>query len=75
MDPSDNLVTLRGTVSPGVEAGCTILTAGDRVYELQGPAVANLRHGAVAVHGYTVEGLMTICQQGTPFRVLEVLPE
>jgi hypothetical protein len=72
VDPSEKLVTLRGTVSSGVEAGCTILTAGDTVYELQGPAVANLRSGTVVVHGYTVEGMMTTCQQGTPFRVLEV---
>jgi hypothetical protein len=72
MDPSAKIVTLHGSVSPGVEAGCTILTAGDKVYELQGPAVATLRTGAVVVRGYEVEGLMTICQQGTPFRVLEI---
>jgi multidrug efflux pump subunit AcrA (membrane-fusion protein) len=72
VNPSEKLMTLRGTVSPGVEAGCTILTAGDKVYELQGPVVAGLRPGAVVVHGYAIEGMMTICQQGTPFRVLEV---
>jgi hypothetical protein len=71
VDPSEKLVTLRGTMSAGVETGCTILTADDRVYELQGSVVASLRPGPVVVHGYTLEGMMTTCQQGTPFRVVE----
>jgi hypothetical protein len=70
--PSRPMTTLRGTVGPGVEGGCTILTAGDRVYELLGAPVKGLRPGSVTVVGYVAEGVMTFCQQGTPFRVVEV---
>jgi hypothetical protein len=65
------LMTLTGEVSAGVEAGCTILTAGDRVYELQGGAVRELS-GTVTVTGHVLHNVMTICQQGTPFRVVDV---
>jgi hypothetical protein len=65
------LMTLTGEVGAGIEAGCTILTAGDKVYELQGTAVKSLR-GTVTVTGHVLHNVMTICQQGTPFRVTEV---
>jgi hypothetical protein len=66
---------LRGTVGPGVEAGCTILTAGDKVYELQGTVARSLRPGTVTVKGYVLHGVLTFCQQGTPFHVVEVHTE
>jgi hypothetical protein len=67
----EKLMTLTGTVGEGVEAGCTILTSGDQVYELQGSGVGSLR-GTVTVTGHVLDNVMTICQQGTPFRVVEV---
>jgi hypothetical protein len=70
-DPTEKLMTLTGTVGEGVEAGCTILTSGDQVYELQGSGVGSLR-GTVTVTGHVLHNVMTICQQGTPFRVVEV---
>jgi hypothetical protein len=71
--PAPPLVTLTGTVGPGVEAGCLVLTAGDRVYSLQGgPEVRALTTGTVTVHGYELKGVLSICQQGTPFRVVRL---
>jgi hypothetical protein len=67
----EKLMTLTGTVGEGVEAGCTILTAGDQVYELQGANIRSLK-GTVTVTGHVLHNVMTICQQGTPFRVVEV---
>jgi hypothetical protein len=64
-------MTLTGEVGPGVETGCTILTSGDQVYELQGTGVSSLS-GTVTVKGHVLHGVLTICQQGTPFRVVEV---
>jgi hypothetical protein len=68
---SEKLMTLTGEVGEGVEAGCTILTSGDRVYELQGSGVRSLS-GTVTVTGHVLHNVMSICQQGTPFRVVEV---
>jgi hypothetical protein len=73
-DPSGTgpTMTLHGTVGAGVEAGCTVLTSGDRVYELMGNDVRGLHGRTVTVQGYVVKGMLTICQQGTPFRVVQV---
>jgi hypothetical protein len=68
---SEKLMTLTGEVGEGVEAGCTILTSGDQVYELQGSGVKSLS-GTVTVTGHVLHNVMSICQQGTPFRVVEV---
>ncbi|MEY7973062.1 hypothetical protein AB8O38_13795 [Saccharomonospora xinjiangensis] len=62
-------VTLRGTVSRGVEPNCLVLTAGGREYLLLegGPEV---RPGAeVVVHGTLRPGMATTCMQGTPLVV------
>jgi hypothetical protein len=73
--PARKVITLQGTVGAGVESGCTILTAGDTVYELQGTVARSLRPGTVTVTGYVLHGVLTFCQQGTPFHVVEVQPE
>jgi hypothetical protein len=65
-------LTLTGPVTDGVEAGCTIMTSGDTLYELQGDEVRSLQGRTVTVRGHVLEGMMTFCQQGTPFQVVEV---
>jgi hypothetical protein len=69
---SREMTTLSGTLTEGVEAGCTLLTAGGKVYQLVGADVRRLRPGPVTVRGYVAEGLLSYCQQGTPFRVVAV---
>jgi len=54
--------TLRGTVSPGVEAGCLLLTTDRGVFQLLGPALAQLRPG------------MTVEVDGAPDDQLETVP-
>ena len=67
------LTTLRGTVSPGVERGCLLLTTDRGVFQLLGPARAHLRPGmTVEVDGAPDDQLLTTCQQGTPFLVTTV---
>lgn len=65
-------VELRGTVESGVEAGCLILTTGGKTYNLLGGDRSVVKAGAkVVVRGTEEPDTMTICQQGTPFRVTE----
>lgn len=68
LDPG--VKTVRGTVSGGVEAGCTLLTAPGEQYLLLGadPAIA-VAGAEVEVTGKADPGAMTTCQQGTPFHV------
>ncbi|MHB1472357.1 MAG: hypothetical protein ACYCV4_01810 [Dermatophilaceae bacterium] len=66
-------VRVRGTVSDGVEPGCTLLTSKGAVYLLI------WRHGTlvtgqeVEVEGTVQPDLITTCQQGTPLVVERVL--
>lgn len=71
------LVTVRGTVSKGVEAGCLVLAPeGDTS---GGPLLLignteSLRDGdTVTLRGARMDDMVTTCQQGLPFRVEEVL--
>lgn len=63
-------MTVRGTVTAGVEAGCLILDTGTTQYLLLGadPAIA-VAGAEVEVTGRAEPGAMTTCQQGTPFQV------
>jgi hypothetical protein len=63
-------ITVRGTVSTGVESGCLVLDTGTAQYLLLGadPAIA-VAGAVVEVSGRTEPGAMTTCQQGTPFQV------
>ena len=64
--PSTGAVTVSGTITAGVEAGCLLL---DRYLLVGGPGEV-LRAGArVTVTGRVQPDLMTTCQQGTPFVV------
>lgn len=75
--PSGSVQTLTGTVSPGVESGCLMLTVtrGQRgPWQLVG-STAGLTPGAqVTVRGRPAPDLATRCQQGTPFVVEAVEP-
>ncbi len=66
-------MTIRGTIEPGVEAGCLILTTSHGVYLLVGPQTAGLTAGmTVEVKGAPDDTVATACQQGIPFIVTEV---
>ncbi|SRR6266511_2280192 len=68
----EGTVELRGTVESGVEAGCLILRTGGKTYSLIGGDRDVVKAGAsVVVRGTEEPGMMTICQQGTPFKVAE----
>lgn len=63
-------MTLTGTISSGVESGCVLLEQDGTTYNLVGGDREVLAEGAeVEVTGSVDEGLMTTCQQGTPFAV------
>ncbi|MGH3736522.1 MAG: hypothetical protein ACRDT6_13035 [Micromonosporaceae bacterium] len=65
-------VELRGTVESGVEHGCLIMTVGGKTYTLVGGDREVVKAGAdVVVRGVEDPDIMTICQQGVPFRVTE----
>lgn len=64
-------MTITGTVAAGVEANCVLLNG----YLLLGGPRDLLRDGAkVTVTGRPQPGLMTTCQQGTPFAVDSAQP-
>ncbi|WP_030486724.1 hypothetical protein [Micromonospora chokoriensis] len=64
--PGVGATTLSGTVQSGVEPGCVLLDG----YLLLGGSPEVLTPGArVEVTGRVEPGMMTTCQQGTPFVV------
>ncbi|GAA4713815.1 hypothetical protein [Phytohabitans rumicis] len=66
-------MTLTGQVAEGVESGCRLL---NNYLLLPGPGINrdSFAVGAtVTVRGRVEQGMMTTCQQGTPFVVSEVL--
>jgi hypothetical protein len=70
-------VTLKGAVQAGVEGGCVVLKTSDKLYLLVGGDRDQLQKSIgtnVSVTGQVVVGMMTTCQQGTPFRVTHIQP-
>lgn len=66
-------ITIIGTPTEGVETGCVVMQSGDTLYLLLGGDKTLLMSGRpVAVTGRPNPGLMTTCQQGTPFQVTAV---
>jgi len=61
--------TLSGTITAGVEPGCLLLD--DHLLLIEDPTLkAAAKAGAsVTVTGHAEQGMMTTCQQGTPFVV------
>jgi hypothetical protein len=71
------LVTLTGTLQDGVEPNCTLLNTPGKQYLLVGvkrAALPSTAGATVTVIGTPDPGLVTTCQQGTPFRVSSVQP-
>jgi hypothetical protein len=73
--PSGAGITITGTPTEGVENGCIVMQSGDKLYLLLGgdPSIL-MSGGPVVVTGTPNPGLMTTCQQGTPFQVTAVRP-
>jgi hypothetical protein len=68
-------VTLTGTVEEGVELNCLIMRAQGKVYQLMGGDRNVVKAGAtVWVRGRVNKGVVSYCQQGEPFQVLEARP-
>jgi hypothetical protein len=67
--PPSGAQTLTGTIAAGVEPNCLLLE--DHLLIINDPALqATAKAGAtVTVTGRVAEGMMTTCQQGTPFLV------
>jgi hypothetical protein len=70
--------TLTGTVTSGVEPGCVLLSgsAGSHLLIFDDPTLkAKATSGSrVVVTGKADPGMMTTCQQGTPFLVTDIRP-
>jgi hypothetical protein len=70
-------VTLTGELQEGVEAGCTLLRTSNGLYLLLGGDRSKMQGSTssrVTVIGKPATGVMTTCQQGTPFQVREMRP-
>jgi len=70
-------MTITGTLQEGVEGNCVLLKTPDRLYQLIGGDRSKLQGSTsakVTVTGRIATGMMTTCQQGTPFQVTEVRP-
>lgn len=66
-------MTITGEVVEGVEAGCFLLKTPDTLYLLVGGDRTALQAGKrLTVVGTPQPGLMSTCQQGTPFKVTSV---
>lgn len=75
--PTGAAQTLTGTVSAGVESGCLMLTVtqGQQgIWQLVGTTDGITPGDRVTVRGSPAPGLVTTCQQGTPFVVEAVEP-
>jgi hypothetical protein len=66
-------VRVTGTVSDGVEPGCTLLTSDGVVYQLIWRHATPLIRPEMEVEGTLQPDLMTTCQQGTPLVVDRVV--
>jgi hypothetical protein len=74
LPPRDGELTITGEVIEGVEAGCLLLATDTGDYLLFGEATEGLQVGAtVTLRGQVRPDMMSTCQQGSPFQVLEVL--
>ncbi|MET7423083.1 hypothetical protein [Dactylosporangium sp. NPDC005555] len=66
-------VSVSGEVVEGVEPGCLLLRTSGTLYLLIGGDRAALQAGKrVTVTGSPQPGMMSTCQQGTPFQVTSV---
>jgi len=71
--PTTPEFTITGIPQEGVESGCIVMRSGELLYNLIGGDRQTLMSGrTVVVRGRPTPGLVTTCQQGTPFQVSEV---
>jgi hypothetical protein len=70
--PSGSPVAYDGMAVPGVEPGCVVFTTGGRHYLLLGAKSTVPLNVPIRVRGVVLTGVLSYCQQGTPFRVLEI---
>ncbi|WP_335991830.1 hypothetical protein [Glycomyces sp. MUSA5-2] len=70
---SDSVTTISGTVEAGVESGCLVLTYEGTVYGIFGSFDSSVVYAGaqVTLRGTVDAGMMSTCQQGTPFVVQE----
>jgi hypothetical protein len=66
-------VRVKGTVSDGVESGCTLLTSKGVVYQLLWPEGTPFTGTEIEVEGTIAPDRMTTCQQGTPLVVQRII--
>jgi hypothetical protein len=68
---SDSQTTISGTVESGVETGCLVLEHEGTLYGIYGSFDSSVVYAGaqVTLHGKIDRGMMTTCQQGTPFVV------
>ncbi|MET8230085.1 hypothetical protein ABZS77_05325 [Micromonospora sp. NPDC005298] len=71
LPPPVGATTLTGTITAGVEPNCVLL---DGYLLLGGPRDLLVSGAKVTVTGRVEAGVMTTCQQGTPFQVETALP-
>lgn len=73
---SNTAMTITGTIEPGVESGCLIMTYEGTVYGIFGQFDGAVVHAGakVTLHGHLDHGMVSFCQQGTPFVVEEAEP-
>ncbi|WP_051326208.1 hypothetical protein [Glycomyces tenuis] len=72
--PTSNAVmTITGTIESGVESGCLVMTYNGTVYGIFGQYDKSVVYAGaeVTLHGHLDPGMMSFCQQGTPFVVEE----
>lgn len=73
LEPQPGEIIVVGFVEEGVEYGCKVLRTNGELYQLIGSASPLLQSGAqVRVRGRPNPNLLTTCQQGIPFEVVEV---
>lgn len=73
--PVKGEMVMTGQVAEGVESGCLLLSNAGKSYLLMGGDPAVVRAGAkLTVRGRIAEGVLSTCQQGTPFQVIEARP-
>lgn len=70
--PSGPTVEYDGVAVPGVEPGCVVFSTAGRHYLLMGAKSTVPLNVPIRVRGVVLTGVLSYCQQGTPFRVLEI---
>jgi hypothetical protein len=69
-------LVLDGVAEPGVEPGCVVLRAAGKQYLLVGVGGRTLTgvpmRVPIRVRGAVLTGVLSYCQQGTPFQVVKV---